>query len=293
LSACAKCGKAFGLFADRYNSETVYHKGLHKNLTLNEVYPDNPYGSQNLCVKCYWDVYENAPAQPVRVRPHKCPRCNAILWYKTFEVFKVEKTKKVHVCPICYGSYIIVDEERWLTATYNESWNIELDINAPNGKKYHCTEKTLSLQEYTRLKSSIQLLKLARNTAGPSLLDSIQGVIDPLSSMNWQMINKRNSEVWGRQGLESLTILFNEHPFQVELALNRERLLSSIGSVAVNCLNCGSLIPKAKVGFCPFCSSDKPREVDNSEPMAMLKFRLAKGEITPAQYEELKKIIES
>jgi hypothetical protein len=42
-----------------------------------------------------------------------------------------------------------------------------------------------------------------------------------------------------------------------------------------------------------FNLSSKPREVSNSEPLAMLKLRLAKGEITVAQYEELRKIIES
>jgi hypothetical protein len=300
LSACAKCGKQFGIFSDMYNPETVYCRGLQKNLSLNEVYPDNPYRTRadqplkrDLCVKCYWEVYENAPAQPVRIRQHKCPRCNANLWFKNYDEFEKAKVEKVHICPICSGPYTVVDKERFLPEIYDKPVDIELETVSPKGEKYHSIERTMSNQEYKSLIATIELLKLSRNSAKISLLDSIQGVIDPLSSMNWQMINRRNSETWGKQGLDSLTILFNKYPFQVKKALIRERLLSSIGSVATNCPNCGSLIPAAKVNFCPFCCSGKRQELCNSEPLAMLKLRLAKGEITITQYEELRKIIES
>ena len=64
MSTCAKCGKKFGVFSTKYNSETVYYMGFNKNLTFNERYPDNPYKDMNLCENCYREVYENAPALP-------------------------------------------------------------------------------------------------------------------------------------------------------------------------------------------------------------------------------------
>jgi DNA-directed RNA polymerase subunit RPC12/RpoP len=60
LSTCARCGKEFGFFSTKFNSETVYDMEFHYKLTLNAKYPSNPYGKKNLCGKCYKAVYENS-----------------------------------------------------------------------------------------------------------------------------------------------------------------------------------------------------------------------------------------
>ena len=61
MSTCARCGKKFGFFSTRFNSETVYDTEFHYKLTLNAKYPSNPYMRKNLCSECYREVYENAP----------------------------------------------------------------------------------------------------------------------------------------------------------------------------------------------------------------------------------------
>jgi hypothetical protein len=67
MGNCAKCSERFGLFSDKYNSETVYNMGFDKNLTLNDIYPDNPYRGMYLCKKCYREVYESFVSKKVRM----------------------------------------------------------------------------------------------------------------------------------------------------------------------------------------------------------------------------------
>lgn len=61
MTACAKFGKKFGFFSDKYNSEMVYDEFRYK-LTLNAKLFNNPYRGKNLCVICYQEVYDNAPS---------------------------------------------------------------------------------------------------------------------------------------------------------------------------------------------------------------------------------------
>lgn len=61
MSTCAKCGKKFGRFSEKWNTEQAYY-----DLPLNERYPDNPYKGKYLCWECYKETYKNAPALPVK-----------------------------------------------------------------------------------------------------------------------------------------------------------------------------------------------------------------------------------
>jgi hypothetical protein len=94
--------------------------------------------------------------------------------------------------------------------------------------------------------------------------------------------------------METLETLFNQYPFQVKQALNRHGILNVLSPIATNCQRCGSLIPRARSNQCPFCSNTIAESKNNKpEPLTILKLRLAKGEITSTQYEELKKLIEN
>ena len=61
-------------------------------------------------------------------------------------------------------------------------------------KEYQYIEKTMSLQNYKALCASIELLKMSRANAQPSVSLAIQRFFDPISSMNWQMSRKNQSE---------------------------------------------------------------------------------------------------
>jgi hypothetical protein len=113
--------------------------------------------------------------------------------------------------------------------------------------------------------------------------------------MNWQMSRKNQSEFCEKRGMETLEPLFNQFPFQVKQALNQYGILNVLSPIATNCQRCGSLIPRARSSQCPFCSNvtDAEPKDNRLEPLTILKLRLAKGEITATQYEELKKIIEN
>lgn len=61
MSTCARCGKEFGFFSTKFNSETVYDTEFNYNSTLNAKLPNNPYRGKHLCAKCYREVYESSP----------------------------------------------------------------------------------------------------------------------------------------------------------------------------------------------------------------------------------------
>jgi uncharacterized Zn finger protein (UPF0148 family) len=69
-------------------------------------------------------------------------------------------------------------------------------------------------------------------------------------------------------------------------------LLDFIAQFMVVCPKCGIGIPRARIGNCPICRSTAVQKtVEN--PLQILKLRLAKGEISKEEYEDLKKSIES
>jgi RNA polymerase-binding transcription factor DksA len=62
------------------------------------------------------------------------------------------------------------------------------------------------------------------------------------------------------------------------------------------CQRCGLGIPRARLDDCPICQravvQNKTAE-DAEDPIKILKLRLAKGEISKEEYEDLKKSVES
>lgn len=85
--------------------------------------------------------------------------------------------------------------------------------------------------------------------------------------------------------------LYIKYPKRVNRSLQEKGLYKLLDSLSFKCLNCGEMIPKISK-LCPYCNKSPIGIPTKEDPLAILKIRLAKGEITQEEYEEMKKTLE-
>ncbi len=96
------------------------------------------------------------------------------------------------------------------------------------------------------------------------------------------------------EALKQLENVYASYPAQVSSILISQGLSEFITPFTVACPKCGVEIPRARLDNCPVCrGSAVQQKKENDDPLQILKLRLAKGEISKEEYEDLKKSVES
>jgi hypothetical protein len=95
------------------------------------------------------------------------------------------------------------------------------------------------------------------------------------------------------EALKQLENVYASYPAQVSSMLISQGLSEVITPFTVACPKCGVGIPRTRLGNCPICKATVVQKKTAEDPMQILKLRLAKGEISKEEYEDLKKSVES
>ena len=219
---------------------------------------------------------------------YKCPRCKTEIRFISEKHFEEEKKKKPFLtCPTCFLPYKInldVKNRKVSVERLKEQVNIEAQVD-----KWTISEPSMPDAIYKRLDRAINLLKLAEDQTHKALT-TIQALFDPMSAMFWEQSFQRDHESYKNKALPVLEELYNIYPFQVRQILTNKKLTQYLDAFSTTCPNCKMVIPKGRVGNCPYCKGGAKEEGD---PLRILKIRFVKGEITKEEYEEMKKILSS
>jgi len=232
----------------------------------------------------------------MKIKPHKCPRCGATVYFTSKEYFENGRSRPFLVCPECYVPYKInLDGHNRIVSVerLKEQVNLEITIIQPDDK-WVVYETSMSDASYNSLIAIIKLLRLGEQKAKPSTLSLVQTLVgDTMSAMFWDQRNKLTSEYAVNQAVPNLERLYNDYPSQVTYILNKQGLGRYLYPLSILCQKCSRYIPRSRIINCPFCKRENKTEKEKGEePLKILKLRYAKGEITKEQYEEMKKTLE-
>lgn len=150
--------------------------------------------------------------------------------------------------------------------------------------------------------------------------DAVLGIVDPIYGTYRQMLKRRIEERQNDPKSNSLLVIekyYTQYPqavraYLVDVSMRfkekmvngmisergvvfKKRILELMNTISRKCSNCGEEIPK-DIQKCPYCDSEVSilsEEKEVADPLRVLKHRLAKGEISIKQYNDLKKILES
>jgi transcription elongation factor Elf1/uncharacterized membrane protein len=101
---------------------------------------------------------------------------------------------------------------------------------------------------------------------------------------------EKGNEIGARGELENI---YTTYPTQVGMILFNKGLTKLVMPFSVVCQRCWVGIPRARLGNCPICKDAAVQKKTGEDPMQILKLRLAKGEISKEEYEDLKKSVGS
>lgn len=87
--------------------------------------------------------------------------------------------------------------------------------------------------------------------------------------------------------------IYATYPVQTGSIFFNKGLYRLIVPFTAVCQRCGVGIPRARLGNCPICKDAVVQRKTAEDPVQILKLRLAKGEISKEEYEDLKKSVES
>ncbi|MGA3193157.1 MAG: SHOCT domain-containing protein [Candidatus Bathyarchaeia archaeon] len=199
---------------------------------------------------------------PSRTRRFTCPNCGVSrdIPYNSEGYANISKSK-AGICKTCYKPFKVnVDEktDTWLFESLRE--NPTFYIHSPS------LNADLA---YTEL--------LMPDNARENLLNIAKQL-------------EKGDEAGARGELENI---YTTYPVQVWTILFNKGLHRFVMPFTVGCQRCGVGIPRERLGNCPICKDAVVQKKTAEDPMQILKLRLAKGEISKEEYEDLKKSVES
>jgi hypothetical protein len=138
------------------------------------------------------------------------------------------------------------------------------------------------------------MLKKANKISKPSTLSMIHHILDSEGAFFRDQSDKQISQWITNDELPHLEALYNTYPVQVSGIIMRKELAQSfLAQFTAICMRCGLGVPRARAGTdgCLFCKGTAVQNKTSEDPVALLKLRLAKGEISKKEYEDLKRMV--
>jgi ferredoxin len=240
----------------------------------------------------YVTHYDNQTSYPSYYR-HKCTRCKSELNFVSKQRFEKYANKNFRICPVCSVPYRLIlndNDEILEVKRLKEQVTIEAKIE---GSNIIIHEKAMDDISFNRLISIARSLSFVDQESKPSVSSAIVAVLgDPVGAIWMNQSIKMTSEYIERRVRLPFEQIYSNYPYQVEQLFKSIRLGGLLTPYQKICDNCGLCIPRNLVN-CPFCSQENNKKSEGkvTDPLAMLKLRLARGEITISQYEDLKRII--
>jgi hypothetical protein len=193
----------------------------------------------------------------------KCPSCGAFRKYSCEgSVAETVKKQGWGFCKTCFAPFKVNTNQK------NDKWSFEPLRENPT---FHVHSAQLNTDiVYTE----------------PLMPDNVR---QNLLFIMTQLEEDKNS---GAQA--QLEHLYTTYSTQVQNMLLIKGLLKFLSPpFTVVCQRCGISIPRTRIGNCPICKDTGVQKKSSEDPIQILKLRLAKGEISKEEYEDLKKSIES
>jgi len=195
-------------------------------------------------------------------RRFTCPNCgdSRIISYSNEEEVKIKK-QPIGVCKTCFAPLKInIDEkkDRWSFEILRE--NPTFYIHSPSLNADLAYTETLMPDNVRE-----NLLNLAKQL-------------------------EKGDKTGAQSELENI---YTSYPAQVGMILFHKGLHRLVVPFTVVCQRCWLGIPRARLGDCPICKDTIVQKKTAEDPIQILKLRLAKGEISKEEYEDLKKSVES
>jgi hypothetical protein len=222
-----------------------------------------------------------------------CPRCFARRDHSADELTKLVGQHGFGICRTCGAVFKArIDEEtgKWSFERLQGSLSMTVHSNLLN-QDLTFAEPAMSENDLGRLNSVIKELKNVDKVSKPSTLSVIHGILDPQGAFYRDESGKKIGQWVLNEAIPRLEAIYADYPVQVSTMLNFAGLVQFLNSLTILCPRCGLGIPRARIANCPACKGVIQKTTE--DPMAILKLRLAKGEISKEEYAELKKRIET
>lgn len=232
-----------------------------------------------------------------------CPRCKALLFPQD-EKFRESIEGQRADCPLCAKPLKIRLNKEKDSIEVEPLSNIKvgfyITVTSPDKqtqKQYYIEENALPDELFQILVLANEIAKQLSSLSSSSILTGIQMLFDPSLATALAMIDSRMDaqlRYMGERVFNQLKVVYHNYPAQVRhIALNLLKFLPSyLVEISKGCPNCGMLIP-VELKQCFVCNYEFEVKAVKEDPLTILKMRLAKGEITKEQYEEMKKLIEA
>jgi hypothetical protein len=210
----------------------------------------------------------------------RCPRCLTKL-----EFPKEKFEKQYFLCPECYTPLkLVLNGSGKVKGVVEYEQPVMLEFKVNNGsEEWAVNEMSMPREVYFAMVEAHVKLQTSKVT---SWLGQFQLFFDPMSAV---YIDRKAEEQ--RNALTTLERIYEAYPYQFQLYFKRMKG-NIVEMLSIPCPKCKLLIPRGRLNNCPFCK-DKEKHKVAEDPLKVLKLRLARGEISKKEYEELKKLIEN
>jgi hypothetical protein len=225
---------------------------------------------------------------------HTCPRCrNTIIFEKKVNI---KELQDVRYCPVCWVPYKLnIDKKSQILSAVRCDEVQEIVQITSFGTIREEIMPDDFFHSFSRAANVIESAYQQDRDSLASLIRAASG--DSASVMYWDPRIERRAECTLEQAVPLVVHLYGDYPFQVSMMLKNRELGTLIGAMSYICPNCRLHNPKS-AQKCMYCKTrvksadaNTGKNISEQNPLKILKFRLAKGEITAAQYEHLKKAL--
>jgi hypothetical protein len=224
----------------------------------------------------------------------RCPRCQVRRDVSTTSE-EDEKLKRdgIGFCRTCGAVFRLnIDEKtgKWSFERLQDNLTVTLHSSLLNQDLTY-VEQAMPENAMKALDAVIEQLKKANKISKPSTLSMIHGILDPEGAFFRDKSEEKIGQWILSDTIPQLEMMYTTYPFQVFQIMYVRGLSQCINPLTAACTRCGIGIPRARANNCPVCKDARIQKTIE-DPVTILKLRLAKGEISKEEYEDLKKRIE-
>jgi hypothetical protein len=212
----------------------------------------------------------------------------------------IEQIKRVgfSICKSCGGLFRVnIDDSTGKWSYERLQGDLKVTLHSPLlNADLNYVEPVMPDNVLDGLVKVMDMLKRASKLSKPSTFSVIHNVLDSGGAFSRDYSDKHLSQWILNDELPRLEALYNTYPVQVSgIMMSRELAQSFLAQFTVICMRCGLGVPRARAGTdgCLFCKDTAVQSKTSEDPVALLKLRLAKGEISKEQYEDLKRMVEN